>query len=217
MLTGRKLALTLAFAGLVIVAFGISCNGFFVDPTLTSITINPNAPSVQVGSTTNLRAWGVNSDNQGSYLTSGVSWSTSNNAIATITGTGNATLKGLQAGTVTVTAGAESVTNTATATVYITISSMSISPSSQSMGTTATTPVPFIVTANGSTDISSGATLNVYLNGTLQTTITCSYNASGSPAGQYCSSVGATANSNYQVVATYTGSNLTATATLNIT
>ena len=217
MFTGRKLALSVAFTALVALATGVSCKGFFVQPTLTSITINPTAPSVELTQTTTVQAYGVNSDNQGNYLTSGVSWSSSDETVATVTGTGSAVLTGVGIGTVTITASAQSVTNTATATVFITISSLSISPQSQSMATTATTPEPFIVKANGSTDVSSGATLNVYQSGTLQTTITCSYDASGAAgAGQYCSSVGATIGA-YQVVATYTGSTLTATATLNIT
>lgn len=226
MFTGRKLALTLAFTVLVVVAFGVSCKGFFVKPTLASITINPTAPSVQLGQSTTLQAYGLDNESPpvGSNLTSGVSWSSATPTVAAITGAcatgtcGSVTIQGVTVGTSTITASAQSVTNTATATVYITISSLSISPASQSMAATATTPAPFIVKANGSTDVSSGATLNVYLNGTLQTTITCSYNASAAAgAGQYCSSVGATVGNGYQVVATYTGSNLTATATLDIT
>ncbi len=50
MLTGRKLALTLAFTVLVVVAFGMSCNGFFTDPTLSSIAIQPPTPQIEIGS-----------------------------------------------------------------------------------------------------------------------------------------------------------------------
>ncbi|MGO9865494.1 MAG: Ig-like domain-containing protein [Terriglobales bacterium] len=219
MLTGRKLALTLAFAVLVAVACGVSCKGFFQPPTLTSITINPTAPSVQLGDTTTLQAYVVNSNGEGNYATSGVSWSSSDDTIATVTGTGSAVLDGLQTGTVTITAASESVTNTATATVYITVSSMAIKPTSQSISTlNGTTPEPFIVTANGSTDISSGAILTVYLNGVATTDVTCTYNASGAAgAGQYCTGDDQeVASPNYQVVASYTGTNITATATLNI-
>ena len=46
MFTGRRLPLTLAFAVLIGLAFGASCKGFFVDPTLTAITISPTAPQV---------------------------------------------------------------------------------------------------------------------------------------------------------------------------
>lgn len=46
MLTGRRLTLTLAFAVLVVVAFGVSCKGFFVDPTLTAIAVGPANPTI---------------------------------------------------------------------------------------------------------------------------------------------------------------------------
>jgi len=215
-LAAKRLPLTIAFTALMVAAFGAGCQGFFVKPTLTSITINPTAPSIQLSKTLNVQAFGVNSDGQGANLTSGVSWSTSDPTIVTVTGTGSATLTGVAVGTATITASAQSVTNTATATVYITVGSLTMAPSSQSMAATATTPLPFIVTANGSVDVSSTATLNVYQGGVLQTTITCSYNASGAAgAGQYCTS-NAAAVGTYQVVATYPGTTLTATSTLTI-
>jgi uncharacterized protein YjdB len=187
---------------------------------LTSITINPTAPDVQVGLTTTLSAFGVNSDGQGMNLTSGVSWSTSDITIATVTGTGSAVLTGVAPGTVTITASSQAVTNTASATVFITVSSMTISPTSQSItGLTGTTPQPFIVKVNGSTDISASAVLTVFLNGTATTDVSCSYlitGPTGTPAGQYCTGDGSEAPGTYSVVASYAGTNITATATLNI-
>jgi hypothetical protein len=221
MLSGRtfaakRLPLTIAFTALMVAAFGAGCQGFFVKPTLTSITINPTAPSIQLSKTLTVQAFGVNSDGQGNNLTSGVSWSTSDPTIVTVTGSGSATLTGVALGQATITASAQSVTNTATATVFITVGSLTMAPSSQSMASTATTPLPFIVTANGSIDVSSTATLTVFQGGISQTTITCSYDAAGAAgAGQYCSSNGATAGT-YQVVATYPGTALTPTSTLTI-
>jgi hypothetical protein len=220
MLAGKKLPLTLAFTVLLVFAFGVSCKGFFVPPTLSSITINPASPSVQLSSTATLQAFGVNSDGTGSYLTSGVSWSTSDDSIATVTGNGSATLTGVGLGTATITASAESVTNTATATVFIQISSMSITPTSQSIPVDGTTADPYLikaVTANGTIDISSSAVLTAYLNGVVVTTLGCAYDSAGANgAGQYCTDNGGTAAGNYQLVATYTGTTLTATATLNV-
>ena len=222
MFTGSKLALTLAFTVFVALAFGASCQGFFVQPTLTSITINPTSPSVQVGLTTTLNAFGVNSDQQGMNLTSGVSWSTSDPTIATITGSGSAVLTGVASGTVTVTASAQSVTNTASATVFITVSSMSITPSSQSItGLGNTTPGPFVIKVNGTTDISSSATLTAFPTGstTASPDVTCTYlitGPTGGTAGQYCSGDGSETAGSYTVVATYTGTNITASASLNI-
>jgi hypothetical protein len=220
MLAGKKLPLTLAFTVLLVFAFGVSCKGFFQAPTLTSITINPASPSVQLDSTATLQAFGVNSDGTGSYLTSGVSWSTSDDAIATVTGNGSATLSGVGLGTATITASAESVTNTASAIVFITVSKLTIAPLSQTITPNGTTPDPFIVTATtsqGPIDVSSGATLNVYQNGTLVSTIGCDYDDSGvfGPPGQYCTGTAAVDGA-YQIVATYTGTTQTATATLNV-
>jgi hypothetical protein len=231
MFNGRKLALTLAFTVLVAVALGVSCRGFFVSPTLTSITINPTTPSVQVGSTTTLSAYGVNSNSQGMYLTSGVSWSSSDPSVAAITGNcatepcGSATLQGLTIGTTTISVGSQSVTNTATATAFISVSSITVAPTSQTLATnTSTTPLPYVVTAvtaSGPLNISSSAVLTAYLNNTASSDITCNYNtsnptgAAGGP-GFYCTDDGSATQGQYQLIATYTGTTLTGTAQLNV-
>lgn len=213
--TGKRLPLTLAFGALVAAAMGAACNGFFLDPTLTSLTINPTAPSVEVGTSTTLQAYGVNSDGQGSYLTSGVSWSSSDITVVTVTGNGSAKLTGVGGGTATITASDQSVTSTATATAYVVISAISIAPTSQSMAATASTT--FTVYANNSNipanDLSETATLTVYLTGTttIATGIGC---AQGTPS-QTCTSTAATPGT-YDVIATYPGTNLTAKATLII-
>lgn len=127
MLTGRKLALTLAFTVLVALALGAGCRGFFVKPTLASITINPTAPSVPLGSTITLSAFGVDNESPpvGSTLTSGVSWSSATPTVAVLTGTcatetcGNATIQGVAPGTSVITAASQSVSNTATLTVFL--------------------------------------------------------------------------------------------------
>ena len=206
---------------LLVAAFGAGCKGFFVAPTLTSITINPASPSVQLSQTTTLQAFGVDSNGTGQNLTSGVSWSSSDNTIATVTGNGSAILTGVSLGNVTITASAESVQNTASATVFIQVSSLTIQPLSQSMQQGATTADPFVitaVTATGNVDISSSATLTAYAsNGTQQTTITCTYDPAGTNgAGQYCTDNGGTPTGAYKLVATYTGTTQTAQATLNI-
>jgi Bacterial Ig-like domain (group 2) len=217
---GKRLPSALAFGALVVAAFGLSCSGFFVAPTLTSLTINPTAPAVQLGQTITVSAYGVNSNGQGSYLTSGVSWSSSDETIATVSGSGSATVTGVAIGTATLTASSQSVTNTATATVYITISSMAISPTSQSISAVGgTTPLPYVITVQpGSVDISSSATLTAYQSGTQTSNVTCTYytsNPSGGTggAGQYCT---ASATGTYQLVASYTGTTITATASLNV-
>ncbi|MGD0598968.1 MAG: Ig-like domain-containing protein [Terriglobales bacterium] len=220
---GKRLPLTLAFGVLVAAAIGAACNGFFVDPTLTSLTINPTTPSVELQTSVTLQAFGVYSDGTSSYLTSGVSWSSSDPTIATVTGAGSAKLTGLQIGTATISAGSQSVTSTATATVFINVSSLSINPTSQSLAAlNATTPLPYVVTAvtaNGTIDISSSAVLTAYLNGTVSTDVQCTYdtaNPTGGSggAGLYCFGDDSEAGGTYQLIATYTGTTLTATAKL---
>ena len=211
---GKRLPLTLAFGVLVAAAIGAGCHGFFVSPTLTSITINPTAPSVQVGTSTTLQAYGVYSDNTGSYLTSGVSWSSSDITIATVTGSGSASLTGVSSGTATITASDQSVTSTATATAYVVISAISMAPTSVSL--TGTTGVAkYTVYANNNNipanNISSGANLTVTLNGAIPTTIGCSYNSADLM--QDCTATAAAAGT-YVVTATYPGTTLTATAQL---
>ncbi len=212
---GKKLPLTLAFGALVAAAIGAACNGFFVDPTLTSITIGPSAPAVQVGKSLTLTAYGVNSDGAGSYLTSGVSWSSSDPQVATITGNGSASLTGVTSGSTTISASDQAVTSTANATAYIEISAISITPASSTMNETNLTGVPLTVYANNdnipANDLSSTATITVYLNSVASTTVVCSQ---GSPS-QTCTSDGAQPGT-YQAVAMYPGTTLTATATIII-
>ncbi len=222
---GKRLPLTLAFGALVAAAIGAACNGFFVDPTLTSLTINPTTPNVELQTSVTLQAFGVYSDGTSSYLTSGVSWSSSDPTVATVTGNGSAKLTGLQIGSATISAGSQSVTSTATATVFISVSSLTIEPTSQSLATLSSpTPQPFIVkavTASGTIDISSSAVLTAYLNATASTDIPCNYatlnpTSGASDPGLYCKGDGVEAGGTYQLIATYTGTNLTATATLNV-
>jgi uncharacterized protein YjdB len=203
---GKRLPLTLAFGVLVAVAIGAGCRGFFVKPTLSSITINPTAPSVQLGQTTTLQAFGVTSDGQGSNLTSGVSWSSSDPNTATVTGTGSATLKGIAIGTVTITASAQSVTNTATATVFIVVTSLTVSPTTWNPPAGQTTTQEFTVQANGSTDVTSGATF------------TPSNSAFSCPNGTdpvVCTANNPTAN-DYTITVTYPGTNLAPTIKVHV-
>jgi len=128
MLTGRKLVLTLAFTVLVVVAFGMSCNGFFTDPVLQSIAIQPPSPQIEIGSTTTqtIQAWGTYDTKPRSLITSGVSWTSSPSTTVEIVGPcanaqscGSATVQGVGSGTATITAAAQGLSATATATAYL--------------------------------------------------------------------------------------------------
>jgi hypothetical protein len=226
---GKKLPLTIAFTVLLVAAFGAGCKGFFQPPTLTSLNISPTSPTVLLGSTTSVSAFAVNSNGEGSTLTSGVSWSSGTPSVAAITGAcatgpcGGATVSGLAIGTSVLTASIENVTNTATLTVFINVSSMTIAPQSQTISQLGgTTSSPYIVTVQpGSVDISSSATLTPYLNGTQSSNVTCVYDVSepnggsGGP-GIYCTDNDTGATGSYQLIATYTGTSVTATASLSV-
>jgi Bacterial Ig-like domain (group 2) len=119
MLTGRKLALTLAFTALVALAFGAGCRGFFPKNSLSSIAIQPPSPQVQVGLSTGLQAWGTYQDNSKSQLTSGVVWTTSDNSKVSIDpNTGEITGQG-SGGSATITAASQGVSVTAQATSFL--------------------------------------------------------------------------------------------------
>lgn len=208
----QKLQLIGAFAALATLALAVSCRGFFTNPTLSSLTINPAAPNVEVGFTTALQAYGVYSDGSGGYVTSNVSWSSSDATVATVTGNGNATLTGVSTGTATITAASQSVTGTASATIYLTITALTIAPTSASIDMGASQAFTVKAdTANGEVDVSASATITPEQDGTAVTTITCT---SGTDPIE-CTNNSATAGS-YQFVAQYTGSVLTATANVTV-
>lgn len=211
--TKRKLRVPGTFAALATLALAISCRGFFVKPTLTSIAISPTAPQVQQGKTLQLQAFGTYDDGSRNQIRSGVSWSSSSSSIASID-SNTGILTGVSPGTSSISASSQALSSTATATVFLVINSIAISPTSASV--TAGSSQDFTVTAvsNGSTlDLTSSATLTAEQNGAAVSTITCSYN--GSIPAQVCTTAsGTTVKGTYQIVASYSGSTLTATATL---
>jgi hypothetical protein len=225
MLTGRKLALTLAFTALVALAFGASCRGFFPKPVLQSIAINPTAPQVNVDKTLNLQLFGTFDDGTRSQLTSGVGWSISPpTGVATITGTGSATLTGVASGSATITASAQALSATANATVIGNVSAITVSPTSGSVVVGGSTGAPFTFTATpgppGFITADNGGTLTIT---PADGFITCivSVDKNSNPD-ELCTAVqGANTITPYQLVMTYpssTGGTVasTPTATLSV-
>jgi len=110
---------------LLTAALTISCKGFFQNPTLTTITIDPPTPSINQGATQQLTATGTFQDTSTSTLTGGTScsgntvcWSSSDTSVATISTGG--LLTGVAQGTATITAASGAITGTTTATVDLT-------------------------------------------------------------------------------------------------
>ncbi|MGD0792635.1 MAG: Ig-like domain-containing protein [Terriglobales bacterium] len=214
MFKGRKLALTLAFTVLVALAFGVSCRGFFVKPTLTSIAINPTAPQVDVGSTETLTVYGTYDDGSRSVVTSGVAWSSDTTSVATI-GTSTGVLTGVSPGSTGITASAQALSASATASVILAgVSSITVSPTSYSIHEGGSEPFLFTATAGSTTiDITTnnGGTLTIT---PTTSDITCSVSGSY----EECSADSAsTAPGTYSITMTYPGSSASATATLTVT
>jgi hypothetical protein len=232
---GKKLPLTIAFTVLLIASFGAGCKGFFQPPTLSSITINPSNPTVQVGSNASLTAFGVNSEGQGATLTSGVSWSSSDPTIAQITGScatepcGGVSVLGVAAGQVTITAGEQSVTNTATLNVILPgVTNFEVCQGvfGSTTCSNGTTPLTWTVqsgSGGNSTFVSQGSANGTEFDLTTQSTWTLTQtplagsiectNDGTSPEG--CIVANGTTVGTYPVVVTY-GTNPVSTATLNI-
>jgi hypothetical protein len=125
-----KLRLTGAFAALATLALAVSCHGFFVNPTLTSISISPSTPQVALSQTSQVQLWGNYNDGSRNQVRSGVSWTTEPQNIVTIDPGGNMT--GIALGTTTVSGTAQGLTPaTATATVFLTnVQKIQINPGS---------------------------------------------------------------------------------------
>ncbi len=208
----HKVRLAGAFAALLTLGLAVSCKGFFVNPTLTAVAISPTAPAVEQGKTLQLQAFGTYDDGTRRQITSGVSWSSDTPGVASI-GTNTGILTGVTPGTAGISASAQALSSTATATVFIVINSIAISPTSASIPINGGT-ANFTVSANGGTDITSSATLTAEQNGAVVTTITCVFDST-IPA-QVCTDNSAPGPGTYQIVASYTGSTLTATATLSV-
>jgi len=235
MLTGRKLALTLAFTALVVVVFGMSCNGFFTDPVLQSIAIQPTSPQIQIGSSTTqtLQAWGTYDTKPRSLITSGVSWTSSPSTIVEIIGPcanahscGSATVQGVASGTATITAAAQGLSATATATAYLgnvtnfeacqgTTVPVTSCTSTWNPNAAGAVTQAFVAqgTSNGTTfDLTTAATWTVAPT-PITGSITCTNNGA-SP--ELCLVVQNTTAGTYTITVTY-GANPTLTATVNVT
>ncbi len=127
--TKRKLQILAGVAILFLVATGVGCRGFFQNPVLTGLTVGPQSPNIQQGSTLQMNAIGTYDDGSTKTLTSGVFWSTSDDTVAPITAGGLIT--GAASGTATITASAAAVSGTSTVTVTLSnVSGITIMPSS---------------------------------------------------------------------------------------
>lgn len=83
----QKLRLLGALAALATLALAISCRGFFKNPTVNALVISPTNPTVPLGGTLQMHAFGTNDDGSSAGdITSKVLWSSDNASISVSTG-----------------------------------------------------------------------------------------------------------------------------------
>jgi len=83
-----KLRLIAAFAALATLALAISCRGFFVNPTVTSLAIGPANLSLAPGTSFQMVATATYSDGSTSDVTGRAVWTSSAQNVATFTAPG---------------------------------------------------------------------------------------------------------------------------------
>lgn len=210
MLTGRKLPLTLAFAVLVVLAFGVSCNGFFVDPTLTSIAVGPSGQNVQQGKTLQMAARGTYDDGTTKNITGSVLWSSSDDTIATVSTSG--VLTGVKSGTATITASSGTISGTVTVNVVLTgVTAITVSPTTATVRQGGSQNFTCAATVSGSQAVDITASATWATSDTTNTTIT-----NGQNPAQFGVKSG-TANETVTVTVTYTVGSTTFTDTATVT
>ena len=165
----RKLQLLGGLTLLMFFAVGVGCTGFFQNPVLTGLTVGPQSPNIQQGTNLQMSATGTFDDGSTKTLTSNVFWSTSDQAVASITPGGQVT--GASSGTATITASSGAASGTSTITVSlnnvigITLMPTSLTITKGSLGTIAALatvsgnpmPVPVSATTTWTVTDSTGA------------------------------------------------------------
>ena len=204
-----------ACAALLTLALAASCTGFFVNPTLTAVSVGPQNLSLNINQTQQMSATGTYSDGSQKTITSGVTWSSSDSAAVSV-GSTSGLVTAVAQGSATITGSAGSCSacsGSTTVTVALQgVTSITVTPPSQSV-TRGGTAVFFIAKANGSTDITSTATWTVVdsMGADQSSNFSISF-VSGS--GESFLPNSNVAVGTYTVKATYTG--ITGTATLNV-
>jgi len=168
-------------------------------PTLTAVSVSPTMPSITAGATQQFTVTATYSNGNTEALTSGVTWTSSNAAIATISAAGLAT--GVKSGTTTIKATADGFTAMATLTVTaatVTVTSIAVSPSTPSI--TAGATQQFTATAT----YSDGSTGNVTASATWASsnTMVATVNSAGLATGESAGNATISATLGGQVGAT---------------
>lgn len=169
--------------------------------TLSSIAISPTASSIASGNIQIFSATGTYSDGSSQDLSSSVTWSSNNNAVATISSTGIATGVSEGSTTITATLGEKSGSTTLTITAA-TLNSIQV------------TPISATIVKNGSqTFVATG----IYSNGSSQVISNLvNWSSSNSAIASVASNGEATGFTNGSVTITATTAGKSDTATLTV-
>ena len=212
--TKRKLQLLAGLTALLSLAAAVGCRGFFQNPVLTGLTVGPQSPNIQQGSTLQMNAIGTYDDGSTKTLTNGVFWSTSDANVAPITTGGLIT--GASSGTATITASASAVSGTSTVTVTLNnVTALTLMPTSltiargnmgtiQAFATAGGTQVDVSATVSWQITDSTGAVPSTISITTQTSPATITVNSSATPG-------------IYTITATYSGTTtFTKTAPLTV-
>src|SRR6202007_2775834 len=104
----KKSRLIGAIAVVSTLALLASCRGFFVNPTLTAVSVGPQNLQLNFNQTFQMSATGTYSDGTQKTLTSGVTWSTSDSTTVSVGQTPGQLTAGTSAGSATLSASAGS-------------------------------------------------------------------------------------------------------------
>ncbi len=115
----RKLSLVAGLAALSLFVAGVGCRGFFVNPSLTSITITPSTVSLAVGQAQPLVATGNYDDGTTKNLTGLATWTSSDTSgtFVHLSSTGVVTGVSTTSSAVTITATYKGISGTTSVTV----------------------------------------------------------------------------------------------------
>jgi hypothetical protein len=158
-----KLRLICAFAALASLGLAISCTGFFVNPTLTSLAIGPTTVSLAAGQTYQMTATGTFDDGSTQVVTGKSVWTSSEPSVASIgqtTGLVTAAASTTNIGSTTITASDGAITATTTATVNVcpVVSALTIAPASGS-GTSGTEGDQLFIQATATVGSAAGTSV----------------------------------------------------------
>jgi trimeric autotransporter adhesin len=206
----QKLRLAGALGMLAMLALAVSCRGFFVNPTLTSIAISPTAPQIEVGKTLQLQAFGTYDDGTRAQVKSGISWSSDTPSVAVVD-LSSGLVTGASLGTATITGDAQGLSSTATATVFLgSVTSIIVTPSTGNVSITAGLPAQFTAEATAAgqqVDITGSASWTLT---PASTTVTCSF------VGPEEDCTATDGVGTYTITVSYPGTTVVGTATLTV-